>query len=164
MTDEPGGSRARIRTAVTADLPELQAVYSAASLSNPGDAPLLLARPEFLHFTGEGIAQGRTRVATVPDERTERVVGFATVADSPDGDGLELEDLFVDPAHRRLGFARALVLDACSAARAGGHQRLWVTGNPHAAQFYHAVGFVDVAEATTELGNGSRMRLELSPR
>src|SRR5262249_30679337 len=40
-----------IRTAVAADLPALQQVYRAASLSNAGDAPMLLARPEFLVFT-----------------------------------------------------------------------------------------------------------------
>jgi hypothetical protein len=33
-----------VRTAVAADLPTLQQVFKAASLSNAGDAPLLLAR------------------------------------------------------------------------------------------------------------------------
>ena len=76
---EPGLA---IRTAVAADLPALQQVYRAASLSNAGDAPMLLARPEFLVFTREGIAGGRTLVASPPG--TDRVIGFATVAAGQD--------------------------------------------------------------------------------
>ena len=52
-----------IRTAVPADLPELQRVFRAASLPNPPDAPLLLAHAEFLHFAGEGVAEGLQVVA-----------------------------------------------------------------------------------------------------
>jgi hypothetical protein len=46
-------------------MPELQRVFRAAALSNAGDAPALLAHPEYLVFTGEGVAEGRTRVAIV---------------------------------------------------------------------------------------------------
>ena len=68
-----------IRTAVPADLPELQRIFRSASLSNPGDAPLLLARPEFLQFAGEGVVQGRTRVAVTCDEGRGAILGYATV-------------------------------------------------------------------------------------
>lgn len=78
--NERGEPRLAIRTAVAADLPELQEVYRAASLSNAGDAPVLLARPEFLVFTGDGIAAGRTLVAVAGASGNDRVVGFATVA------------------------------------------------------------------------------------
>src|SRR5690349_18163219 len=130
-----------IRTAVAADLPALQAVYRAASLSNAGDAPLLLAQPEYLVFAGEGIGDGRTLVAVAGPADTDEVVGFATLADGQD-DGPELEDLFVDPDRRRLGIARHLVRQIAVTARDAGHRRLWVTGNPHALAFYLAVGFV----------------------
>ena len=164
MANHPGAPGARLRTAVAADLPELQRVFAQASLSNPGDAPLLQARPEFLHFAGEGIAEGHTRVVTTArGEGRDRVLGFATVSGTPDDDGLELVDLFVDPEHRRLGVARELVLDAAARGRAAGHVRLWVTGNPHAEEFYRAVGFVEVGRATTELGSGFRMQLDLLP-
>lgn len=103
--NERGEPRLAIRTAVAADLPELQQVYRAASLSNAGDAPMLLARPEFLVFTGDGIAAGRTLVAVAGPSGNDRVVGFATVASGQD-DSPELEDLFVDPAWRRRGIAR----------------------------------------------------------
>jgi hypothetical protein len=70
-----------IRTAVAADLPVLQQVYRAASLSIAGDASMLLAWPEYLVFTGEGIAAGRTLVAVAGRPGNDHVVGFATVAD-----------------------------------------------------------------------------------
>jgi GNAT superfamily N-acetyltransferase len=149
-----------IRTAVEADLPALQQVYRAASLSNAGDAPLLLARPEFLVFMGEGIAAGRTLVAVTSSQGKDRVVGFATVAVGQDG--LELEDLFVDPDRRRRGIARHLVRQVVNTARDAGHRRLWVTGNPHALAFYLAVGFVQTDQVSTTLGTGLRMSLDLS--
>ena len=152
-----------IRTAVAADLPALQRIYRAASLSNAGDAPMLLARPEFLVFTGDGVADGRTLVALAGPPDEDRLVGFATVAAGPD-DEPELEDLFVDPDRRRRGVARQLVRRVADAARDAGHRRLWVTGNPHALPFYLAVGFVEVEPVATELGGaGLRMSLDLGP-
>jgi GNAT superfamily N-acetyltransferase len=155
---EPGLT---IRTAVAADLPELQHVYRAASLSNEGDAPMLLARPEFLVFAGEGIEAGRTLAAVAGPAGKDQVVGFATIADGED-DGPELEDLFVDPDWRRRGIARHLVRQIVDMARAAGHRRLWVTGNPHALDFYLAVGFVQAEQVSTELGTGMRMSVDLS--
>jgi len=165
-----------IRTAVASDRPELQRVYRAAALSNAGDAPMLLARPEFLVFAGDGIADGRTLVAlagVAPGELTpdgvapgevapgeDRIVGFATVADGGE-DGPELEDLFVDPGWRRRGIARRLVERIAGDARDAGHRRLWVVGNPHALAFYEAAGFVRVGRISTALGAGLRMSLDL---
>jgi ribosomal protein S18 acetylase RimI-like enzyme len=156
----PSSGELRIRTAVARDLRELQRVFVAASLSNEGDAPSLLASPEFLDFAGDGIDEGRTRVVCeTPDDR--RVLGFATIV--PDGHGEpELEDLFVDPAHRRRGIARRLVRDAAATARAAGHRRLLVTANPHAQDFYDAVGFVEIGRVDTELGSGARMQLPIA--
>jgi len=150
-----------IRTAVAADLPALQQVYRAASLSNAGDAPMLLARPDFLVFMGEGIAAGRTLLAVASPPGKDRVVGFASVAPGQD-DGPELEDLFVDPDWRRRGIARQLAGQVVNTARDTGHRRLWVTGNPHALAFYLAVGFVQIDQVSTALGTGLRMSLDLS--
>jgi len=161
VTNRLDAARSVIRTAVAADLPALQQVFKAASLSNAGDGPLLLARPEFLQFAGDGIAEGRTRVATTASEDGDQLLGFATVAVDPDG-GLELEDLFVDPERRRRGIARQLVLDAIGTASQAGHRCLSVTGNPHALGFYLAVGFVEVGQVATELGCGLRMQLDLA--
>ena len=145
-----------IRPAVPADLPELRRVFRAASLSNPADAPLLLTHPEFLHFTGEGVPEGRTRVA----EAAGWIVGFATVTEVDGGD-VELEDLFVDPPWHRRGVARSLVVDAVEALRGSGRRRLWVVGNPQALAFYRAVGFIGGDAVATELGAGLRLHLDV---
>jgi GNAT superfamily N-acetyltransferase len=151
------------RVAVPADLPELRRVFRAAALSNAGDAPGLLARPELLAFAGDGIPSGRTRVAVVGTGSAARLVGFATVVDGPDGEP-ELEDLFTDPEWRRQGIARRLVGEIVEALRRAGRRRLAVTGNPHALDFYRAVGFVVVGEVSTELGPAPRLHLDLAHR
>jgi GNAT superfamily N-acetyltransferase len=150
-----------IRTAVAADLPALQQLYRAASLSNAGDAPMLLAQPDFLVFGGDGIAAGRTLVAVASASGRDRVVGFATAAAVQD-DEPELEDLFVDPAWRRRGIAGNLVRQIAITARDTGQRRLWVTGNPHALAFYLAAGFIQTDQVATALGTGLRMYLDLS--
>lgn len=156
---EAAGASPMIRTAVLADLRQLQRVFRAASLSNPGDAPHLLAHPEFLVFTGDGIAGGRTRLAETGPVALSTVLGFSTVVPVSDRE-LELDDLFVDPPFQRRGVARALIADAVESARAGGYRRLSVTANPHASAFYSAVGFLGGAQVATALGEGLRMHLD----
>src|SRR3954452_6854519 len=107
------------RTATFDDLGVLRELYRRSSLSNEGDRANLLASPEVLHWTGEGLAAGRTRVAT---DGRDRILGFATVV-TIEG-GLELEDLFVDPVAMRQGVATRLVLDA--AARAATEGAPWI--------------------------------------
>jgi GNAT superfamily N-acetyltransferase len=139
----------------------LQRVYRAASLSNAGDAPALLDRPELLVFADDGVVEGRTRVAVAGPHANGRVVGFVTLCAGADGP--ELEDLFVDPGWRRRGVGRRLVSDVVEAVRQTGDRYLWVTGNPHAMDFYLAVGFVETGRVATELGPpGIRMHLDLS--
>jgi N-acetylglutamate synthase-like GNAT family acetyltransferase len=149
-----------IRTAAAADLPALRQIFRAASLSNAADAPMLLARPEFLIFAGDGIATDRTRVVVASPQGEGRVVGFVTVAVGDDGP--ELEDLFVDPDWRRRGVACRLVLDVVRTVRQTGYRHLWVTGNPYASDFYLAVGVVETGRVATELGAGLRMYLDLT--
>jgi GNAT superfamily N-acetyltransferase len=149
-----------IRTALPADLPELQRVYRSASLSNAEDAPLLLARPEFLVFAGDEVGAGRTRMAVAGPKEDGVALGFATVIPGPDGE-LELEDLFVDPPWQRRGLARRLIADAVESGRAAGRRRLSVTANPHAADFYSAVGFREGDRVATPLGEGLRMHLDV---
>jgi GNAT superfamily N-acetyltransferase len=162
LEPDPDSDPVTIRTAVVADLPELQRVFRAASLSNPGDAPALLAHPEHLVFTGDGIGEGRTRVAVVTVDGRERLAGFATLTAGPDGRP-DLDDLFVEPQSRRRGLARRLVADLATGARRAGHRSITVTGNPHALDFYRAVGFVEIGHAATALGPAPRLRLDLDP-
>src|SRR4051812_38535241 len=99
------------RMATADDLGALREVFRRSSLSNAGDRANLLASPEALHWTGDGIAEGRTRVAVDDDGR---ILGFATVVDMVGGQ--ELEDLFVDPDAMRQGVASQLVEDVVAEA------------------------------------------------
>jgi GNAT superfamily N-acetyltransferase len=130
------------RLADEGDLEALRAVYRSASLSNAGDRANLLGSPEALHWAGDGIAAGGTRV--VPIEG-----------------GLELEDLFVDPPAMRQGVATRLVLDLVRAAARDGVSWIEVTANDHAAEFYASAAFVQVGEEQTLFGPAPRLRREL---
>jgi ribosomal protein S18 acetylase RimI-like enzyme len=145
-----------IRLGTSADLAAAGDVYRRASLSNAGDRDNLLAHPEYLILGPDGLAEGRTHVA----EQDGTVVGFATWAEA-DGT-IDLEDLFVDPDYRRRGIASALVLRIAEVLRARGAERLEVTANPHAMEFYRSAGFTDCGTADTEFGAAPRMVLMLS--
>lgn len=144
-----------IRLGTPADHPAVAAVYRRASLSNAGDRRHLLAHPEHLVLGSEGLAEGRTHVA----EENGAVVGFATWTEAEDG--VELEDLFVDPSRTRRGIASALVLRIVDLLRAPGVPSLEVTANPHALGFYRALGFRDIGTAGTEFGTAPRMALAI---
>ncbi len=146
-----------IRTAGPEDLPALRRVFRRASLSNDGDRDVLLANPDALELPDGNVIAGRTRLAMTSD-RT--VVGFATGIPHTDS-MLELEDLFVDPDHRRRGIARALMADLAASSRHQGLTHIAVTANPHAHLFYREVGFVAVGHAQTEFGSGARMLLKI---
>jgi len=145
-----------IRLGTPADLAAASSVYRRASLSNEGDRDNLLAHPEYLDLGPEGLAEGRTHVA----EQDGTVVGFATWAEA--GGTVDLEDLFVDPDYRRRGIASELVRRIAEVLRARGVQRLEVTANPHAMEFYRSAGFTDYGTADTDFGAAPRMVLMLS--
>ena len=142
-----------IRTAVAGDLDAIRGVFRRASLSNAGDREALLAHPDVLVWPG-AIASGRTRVAV---EDGGAIAGFASTV-LLDG-RLELEDLFVDPDRMRQGVARRLVADVVDAAGAAGFATVQVEANPHATDFYRAVGFVPYGSARTRFGPAERLRL-----
>jgi GNAT superfamily N-acetyltransferase len=145
-----------IRLGTSADLAAASSVYRRASLSNAGDHDNLLAHPDYLILGPEGLAEGRTHVA----EEDGSVIGFATWAETA---GITmLQDLFVDPGHMRCGIATALVSRIADVLRARGAERLEVTANPHALEFYRAFGFVDCGVAETDFGAAPRMVLMLA--
>ena len=147
-----------IRLGVSADLPAAAEVYRRASLSNAGDRDNLLAHPERLILGPAGLAEGRTLVA----EEDGSLVGFATWTQT--AGTTELEDLFVDPGYMRRGIATALISRTAEVLRARGAERLEVTANPHALEFYRAVGFTDCGITATEFGSAPRMVLVISGR
>jgi len=146
-----------IRLALLNDVAAINEVFRRSSLSNEGDRVFLLDNPEVLRFDDAPIRAGCTRVAVADGH----IVGFATT--TVVGEASELDDLFFDPPWMRRGVARALMLDAVSAARAVGSRRIEVTANEHARSFYDAVGFVADGAVETLFAPGTRMHLDIAP-
>jgi len=144
-----------IRAAGPADIARLGEIFRNASLSNEGDRAALLTHPEVLEFDDTCVREHRARVAVVGDV----VVGFAS--GTPNGDAVELDDIFVDPEWMRRGFGLELIRDVSAAALAGGARRIEVTANHHALAFYEAAGFVLDGVAETRFGPAHRMHLDL---
>jgi ribosomal protein S18 acetylase RimI-like enzyme len=142
-----------LRDATLADHEALEGVFGRASLSNENDRDRLLEHPGWLALPTLGIREGRMRLAA---DEGNVVVGFATFLVK---DGVaELEDLFVDPEHRRRGIAERLVLDISDRVRELGFDTLEVTANPHAMAFYEYMGFVVLGLVETEFYSAPRMR------
>ena len=136
----------QLRDVTDADLDALADLFRRASLSNPGSRDVLRAHPEVLELDREALRAGRTRVLW----QGEQIAGYARTV--VDGEAAELEDLFVDPDRHRQGLGRVLVDDAVAIARAARADRLEVTGNPDALEFYRAVGFAETGPIDTPLG------------
>jgi GNAT superfamily N-acetyltransferase len=146
-----------VRPATEADVGVLRDLYRRSALSNEEDRASLLAMPEALEWSGDGIAERRTRVAL---DGAGRIVGFMTAVDIPGGQ--ELTDLFVEPDAMRKGVATRLVQEAVREATLSGAPWIEVTGNQHAADFYASAGFVRIGDEQTLLGSAPRLRLSLS--
>ncbi|MEP6482372.1 MAG: GNAT family N-acetyltransferase [Rhodoglobus sp.] len=125
-----------------------------ASLANPGDRDAMLAHPEAVDTPAGQFEAGQVFLA----EDAGVVLGFAAVIPRADGEA-ELDALFVEPGLWRSGVGRALVAHA--AANAKGSSVLHVIGNPHAADFYRAVGFVETGSFDTQFGRGILFELAL---
>ena len=145
-----------IRLGTLADLAAASRVFRDASLSNEGDRENLLAHPEYLVLGPEGLTEGRTYVA----EQDGQLTGFATWAQTPGG--VELDDLFVDPAFMRRGIATALVEHVADVLRQRGIRRLEVIATLYALDFYRSAGFTGCGPAMTEFGTALRMELAIS--
>jgi GNAT superfamily N-acetyltransferase len=145
-----------IRLALAKDVAAINEVFRRSSLSNEGDRVFLLDHPEVLVFDDAAVRAGRTLVAVAD----ANIIGFATT--TVVGELAELDDLFVDPPWMRRGVARALILDAESAARAVGCRRIEVTANEHARSFYDAAGFVADGAVATQFSPGTRMHLDIA--
>ena len=142
-----------LRDATLADHQDLERVFRRASLSNENDRGPLTQHPEWLSLPDLGIRESRMRLAA---DEEGAVVAFATFLIN--GGVAELEDLFVDPEHRRRGIAEQLVLDISERVRELGFEALEVTANPHAMAFYEYMGFVACGLVETEFYEAPRMR------
>lgn len=147
-----------IRLAEPSDAATLRVIFREASLGNPADRDALLANPEALVWDSALIERA---VVVVACEGGTRPLGFATAL--PSGAEWEVDDLFVAPDQQRRGLGRALLEDLVERARAAGAIALAVTGNPHAAAFYLAAGFVEIGRAQTRFGGAPRFVRHLAP-
>jgi GNAT superfamily N-acetyltransferase len=143
------GSPLEIRPATRTDVPVLLelirglAEYERLSHLVTADAPLL---------ERELFAPG-ANVAAVLGFAGGEPVGFAVYFHSFSTflgrRGLYLEDLFVQPEHRRRGYGRALLLHVARIAHRGGCGRFeWMAldWNAPAIAFYKSLGAVEMAE------------------
>ncbi|MGH3380111.1 MAG: GNAT family N-acetyltransferase [Actinoallomurus sp.] len=100
-------------------------------------------------WLGEQVAGGRLRVAAAAEAGEAH--GLITTTVVPASLTLRtvwmIRDLYVDPARRRSGVARALLRHVAEAARAEGAHRLSLqteTGNTAALRLYESAGFLPV--------------------
>lgn len=103
-----------------------------------GNVPddLVAIRTEESFYPRAATRVGDTTVATVDGV----VAGFIMVVDD------EVEQVYVDAAHRGSGVASALLAEAERQVRANGHDQAWlavVGGNARARRFYERQGWTD---------------------
>jgi N-acetylglutamate synthase-like GNAT family acetyltransferase len=145
-----------VRSALLYEQKQLEALQRRASLSNVGDRDALLTNPDAIELPMEQIADGQVFVA----EMDGSIVGFAAILPRTDGDS-ELDALFVEPEKWRQGIARRLITHCVDVARKQGSEAIHVIGNPHAKDFYSAVGFKRVGTTQTRFGVGLLFYLSL---
>jgi len=109
-----------------------------------GDAPEVAATAETVRRDLLGPRPWSTLLVAA---RSDRLVGFVTgsrVHDSGRSAGCYMVvDLYVDPAFRRRGIARALMAALAELARGDGAESLWWgvdDGDDEAKEFYQAIG------------------------
>jgi GNAT superfamily N-acetyltransferase len=146
-----------IRTAVSGDLESIRSIYRLSSLWNEKDREILLEHPELLEFSPVPIDEGRTSVAI---ESSAGIVAFASTQNYDFG--LEVEDLFVDPAWMRQGIGRLLMNDVFDNARRLGAKRVEVTANSAARGFYDNLGFAFSHMTKTQFEPAPRLSVEVT--
>ena len=130
-----------IRRAGARDAPALLALVAALN-RDQGDPDDLLTEARLR----DDIIASATTIAMVA-EAQGALVGYATAHPTYETGhaerGLYVGDLYVDPAHRRRGIARALLAAVARAGHGDGARHLWLTAkaqNSAAHAFYRRLG------------------------
>ena len=118
------------------------------------DEGFLAACRAELSVAPEAIAAGRIHVLA----DGERLVGFHGIEPAAAGDA-ELSYLFVEPGFIGQGHGRRLLTHAIAHARAAGHRRLIIQGDPNAKRFYLAAGAVRAGTRASESVPGRALPL-----
>lgn len=161
MRGRPGGAGIQIRTMRADDAGRVVAMIAALS-AHEGAPPPPMTEASLKRWS---LGDDR-RFAALVAEHDGAVVGYALFHDGfhvgRGTPGTLLMDLFVEPAHRRHGIARALLAAVGRETRARDGD--WITWQAHPANtvalaFYDAVGARRFAAADYELADGSLRRL-----
>jgi ribosomal protein S18 acetylase RimI-like enzyme len=141
-----------LRPATAADVEQVARTWAAGWADGhlghvPDELVALRTAASFRSRAAEQV--GDTTVAEVDG----RVAGFVMVVAD------EVEQVYVDRAHRGSGVAGILLAEAARQVAAAGHSRAWLavaTGNARARRFYERQGWVDEGAfdypASTERG------------
>jgi len=101
------------------------------------DADFMAACAAELTITPERIRNEHIAVAVSEDT----ITGLVALARGDEDRVLELEDMFVDPAHIGTGLGRLLMAHAEMRAKKSGACRVEVDADPHAQGFYERCGY-----------------------
>jgi N-acetylglutamate synthase-like GNAT family acetyltransferase len=138
-----------IRLAQQQDVPVLTDILRSASLANSGDRLFLEAHPEVMSIDLGHLESGRIHVA----EKYGQAVGFATIL-QPESGVAEIDGVFVTPRYWGHQIGTSLLNACCRRAKAEGATQIHVMANPHALDFYSAIGFVPSASERPEVASG----------
>jgi GNAT superfamily N-acetyltransferase len=126
----------RLRRAVAADAPALNAIVHNSSSHKGEYAPML----DGYEITAEQIARDEVHLA----EDDGAVLGFYSLML---GETPELDLLFVADDAQGRGLGRLLMDHMCALAAARGVSAVKIVSHPPAADFYRALGAIDVGYA-----------------
>ena len=99
-----------------------------------------------LMVSPEQIKSGDVWVA----ETDWKLAGMVALAKLDDPELVDLDKLFVEPAHIRSGAGRALMAFAIEEARRRGYPRMAILADPNAAKFYEKLGAIYVGERASD--------------
>ncbi|MBA4084480.1 MAG: GNAT family N-acetyltransferase [Kytococcus sp.] len=156
-----------IRPATAADVPDiLRLVHDLAEYEREPDA-VEATEADFVAalFPAEGTSAA-CHVAVGGEGEERRVVGialwFLTFSTWTGKNGIHLEDLYVEPAHRGSGLGKALLLTLADECRARGYRRLeWTVlrWNTPSIEFYESLGASPQSEWETYRLDGDGLDL-----
>jgi len=86
-----------------------------------------------------------------------KIAGMVALAKLDDPKLIDLDKLFVEPAHIGSGAGRALMEVAIAEARRRGYSRMAILADPHAAKFYERLGAVFMDERASDAIPGRRL-------
>ena len=135
-----------VRRVLSSDIPAVvelrRAMWNELHPEAPADAIMLESTARYLR---EGLESGRVQGWIVVDDAPIGMALLVVQEHPPRPSGRELRGyvtaVFVDPAHRRRGHARALMLAVAEYAHQEGFRRIMLRTTDQARRLYASVGY-----------------------